>query len=108
MSSPSNRLQLESDYNSLVIQPALRIIHNRLLRDRPTGVADYIYEFHSKIKSEIEAEASASRSGAAAGPLDHANQLHSPAPPEHPAPAEGHAPPPPHLQLLQPASSTRL
>jgi hypothetical protein len=91
MSSPLNRLELESDY-TLVIQPALRIIQNRLLRDRPTDVVDYIYEFHTKIKSEIEAEASASRSGAGAGPLDHAEQLHSPASPEHPAPAEGDAP----------------
>jgi hypothetical protein len=80
---------LESDYwyNSLVIKPALRITHNRLLRDCPTDVADYIYEFHSKIKSEIEAEASASRVGASASPLEHAEQVHSPASPEH----EGHA-----------------
>ena len=88
MSSPSNRLELESEYNSCVIKPALRIIHNRLLRDRPTDVADYIYEFHSKIKSEIEAETSASRAGAGASPLEHAQQLHLPASPEH----EGHAP----------------
>ncbi len=66
--SPSSRLELESDYNSLVIEPALRIIPIRLLCDRPTDVADYIYEFHTKIKSEIEAEASASRSMRRCGP----------------------------------------
>jgi hypothetical protein len=98
MSSLSKKLNIESDYNSIVLEPALRIIRNRLLRHRPANVADYIYEFYTNIKSEIEAEASASMTGQPCCiPLRLLNM-------QLPAPLKAM---PPLQELLQSASSTR-
>ena len=101
MSAPTNPPQLAADYCARVLDPALHIIRARLLQHRPLNVGDYISQFHSQIKSDIEASASASPAPAPRPPLNT------------PAAAGGAAtarrpPPLPTLALPTPASSTRL
>jgi hypothetical protein len=55
-----NPPQLAADYCARVLDPALHIIRARLLQHRPLNVVDYISQYHSQIKSDIEAAASAS------------------------------------------------
>jgi len=55
-----NPPQLAADYCARVLDPALDIIRARLLQHRPLNVVDYISQFHSQIKSDIESAASAS------------------------------------------------
>jgi hypothetical protein len=59
MSSPILPQQL-GDYNDRVVEPALAIIRNRLLQDRPTNVLEYISLHYFQIHSEIAAAASSS------------------------------------------------
>ena len=53
-SSPIAAQQLYVDYSALVAEPALAIIRDRLLQDRPPKVLDYITQHHIQIHSEIE------------------------------------------------------
>ncbi len=55
-----NPPQLAADYCARVLHPALDIIRARLFQDRPLNVGDYISQFHSQIKSDIEDAASTS------------------------------------------------
>ena len=69
-----NPPQLAADYCARVLDPALHIIRARLLQDRPLNVGDYISQFHSQIKSDIQAAACASP--APALPLPGPSSIH--------------------------------
>jgi hypothetical protein len=59
MSAPVVSQQLDAaSYSAVVMEPALAVIRNLLLRDHPHNVGEYISQHHSKIYFEIESAAS--------------------------------------------------
>jgi ankyrin repeat protein len=50
-------VQVDADYCSNCIAPALQLIRDRLLRHKPADIIDYIVEFSAQIRKEIAAQA---------------------------------------------------